>query len=116
MAADQRHRDAAVLGERDDRCAILFVAQDGRQGADQDRRRANSDNGGPLAVEPPKMRHRVVKNDVGIVGASGQPVNGAAFEFYLEPARQRQTIAAEDDENRLHRHAAPRLCDRISEK
>ena len=116
MTAEQRHGEAAVVGQRHDRRPGPLVAEQGRQDPDQDAGRADADDRARARVEVAKQGREVV---IGLeVGSPvrARPVQRAAGQRGLAPARRLEAAPAEQDDRRASAHAAVPPGSRMSAK
>ena len=109
MAAEQRHRDAAVLGDGDDRRLAALVGEQRRDGADQDAGGADADDRRAGGEQRAQVRDRVgerLRRRHRRARPGRAPACPAAAAADAAPAPARP--AAERDERRARRQSRRR--------
>ena len=135
MTAEERHHRACVLRDGDDGGLPALVGERGRQGPDQDARRAHADDVRPRGEQPAQLGADVVELDVGARNTRGIAVNPRTGQARPDPPGRGQSLLRQrDDGDRIGHltklrvriasrsprrqtfHASPRACSRIIEK
>jgi hypothetical protein len=107
VAAEQRHGDAAVLGDGDDRGLGRFVGEQRRAGADQHAGGADADDRRPGSEQRTQMRAHVGERKRVFGDAGVEAVQDGAGQRVADTPRRREAARPEHDHGG-HRHAAPR--------
>ncbi|MFO1056779.1 MAG: hypothetical protein U1E53_07395 [Dongiaceae bacterium] len=115
MAAEQRHRGAAVLGDGDHRRLAPLVGQQRRQRADQDAGGAQPDDRLAGGEQRAQMRRDLVEAHRGVgdprrVAVQHGPGHG------LQDALGGRPAALAEQQDGGHRQASPRRCSSTIEK
>jgi hypothetical protein len=98
MAAEQGHRDRAVLGERDDRRFGALVVEQRRHRADQNAGGAHPDDRPAAGEQRGEMRHRAVVALVPLARKMPRPMQPRIRQQVPRPPCQRRPAGAEHDD------------------
>ena len=117
VAAEERNRDAAILGDGDDRRLAPLIGEHGRQCTDQHAGRAHADDRRPrLEKRAHVWRHRGDRNIRSHPARHPMQLRSRQYgrdtPSRVEPARAEN----EDCRHRLHDQASPRRCTSTMEK
>ena len=118
MAAEKRHDGAAVLGHGNDRRLGPFVAESGRQNADESARRADPDDRRAAGEQLTRMGGERIEFRVTPVHPSGGAVDRRTVEPTLDALGGGKPARTKDQDHRrgCHRQASPRWCTSTIEK
>jgi hypothetical protein len=98
MAAEQRHGDAAVFGDGDDRRLGALVGEQRRQAADDDAAGADGDDGLAGSEETAQVLADVVEADGGIRDPGREAVQRGVRQGRHEALRQGKAAWSEDND------------------
>ena len=101
MSADQRHRDRAVLGDRDHRRLLLLGGEEGGDRPDQDAAGADTDDRPPCFEQSADMgRHSIVAL-VPVAGMCARAVHPSAGQRRTQSPAERGAPRAEHDDGNV---------------
>ena len=101
MPAQERDHRRAVLGHSEDRRLVALVAQQRRQGPDQDAGGAHAHDGDAVAEQALEMRHQLLEADVGGACRTGRGMDARARQRLAQAFGQRLAAGAEGDDGDL---------------
>jgi hypothetical protein len=114
MPAEQRHRNRAVFGERDDRRLGVLVVEQWAERTDQDAAGAQPDNRGSGGEQPGDMRHKAIVTLVPVARVMARPVK-ARFRQQVAHSSPKRSAARTQHQDRsatrqiaVHPPASPR--------
>ena len=122
VPAQERHGESAVRRHGDHRRLGVLVAEERRQGADEDAAGAHADDGHAGREQAAQVLGGIPVRHVGAVDAMRQTVDVGVGQGRAQAPRQVQAGGTQYDDRRTtwhalaHSHASPRRCTRIMEK